>query len=228
MKAILIRTLSGAVFVATILLPLLFIDYLFPFVIAGYALLIIFEYIRLIIKIRNTNTRSWLRNPCFSLTAMLIWIILPMTLLAIMPVVSSRFVSIHGAILTLAMFVLVWTHDTFAFLTGRLLGKHPLFPRISPAKTVEGALGGFFFTIIAAILVYYYTGRELPLLFWVGAVLIVVIAGTLGDLTESRLKRMAGAKDSGYIMPGHGGIFDRFDAILFVVPCWLLWLRVIS
>lgn len=117
----------------------------------------------------------------------------------------------------LLVFVILWANDTFAYLTGRLLGKHKLFERISPGKTIEGSIGGLVFTL-AGIMVFSHYVDWLPLGIAVGLGLIAVVFGTLGDLCESMLKRQAGVKDSGNLIPGHGGILDRFDSVLFALP----------
>ena len=123
----------------------------------------------------------------------------------------------------LLIFVLLWTNDTFAYLTGKLLGKHKLFERISPGKTIEGSLGGLVFTM-AGIIVYSHYVIWLSLEEAIGMGLIAVVFGTLGDLCESMLKRQAGVKDSGNLIPGHGGILDRFDSVLFTVPFVFVYL----
>ena len=117
----------------------------------------------------------------------------------------------------LLVFALLWVNDVFAYLTGRLLGKHKLFERISPGKTVEGSMGGLLFTLVGVIVFSHYVGW-LSLEAAVGMGLIAVVFGTLGDLCESMLKRQAGVKDSGTLIPGHGGILDRFDSVLFAIP----------
>lgn len=139
---------------------------------------------------------------------------------------NSLFGDLAGARLIILVFALLWTNDTFAYLTGRLLGKHKLFPRISPGKTIEGSLGGLLLTVAGVMLFSHYTSW-LPMKEAVGMALIAVVCGTLGDLCESMLKRQAGVKDSGRLIPGHGGILDRFDSVMFTVPfvfVYLLWL----
>lgn len=116
----------------------------------------------------------------------------------------------------LSIFIFVWCNDTFAYLTGRLLGKHKLFERISPKKTWEGFIGGIIFAVIAGILMAYFLQWSYAKM--ITYALVVGVIGTAGDLVESMLKRSVDVKDSGTILPGHGGILDRFDAVLFVVP----------
>ena len=116
----------------------------------------------------------------------------------------------------LSIFILIWCNDTFAYLTGRLLGKHKLFERISPKKTWEGFIGGLLFAVLAGVLLAYFLEWSYIKMITYG--IVVGAIGTAGDLVESMLKRNVGVKDSGNILPGHGGILDRFDAVLFVVP----------
>jgi phosphatidate cytidylyltransferase len=122
----------------------------------------------------------------------------------------------HGKIL-LGFFIILWTSDSLAYVCGRLFGKHKLFERISPKKTWEGFIGGMIFTIAAAWIVWYFL-RTLPVSDWMVMAGIVAATGTLGDLAESMFKRSIGIKDSGNILPGHGGILDRFDAVLLASP----------
>lgn len=117
----------------------------------------------------------------------------------------------------LLVFVLLWTNDTFAYLTGRWFGKHKLCVRISPGKTIEGSLGGLVLTLVGVI-VFSRCVDWLPLKTAIGMGVISVVFGTLGDLCESVLKRQAKVKDSGRLIPGHGGILDRFDSVLFALP----------
>jgi len=120
----------------------------------------------------------------------------------------------------LSFFAFVWISDTGAYCAGRLFGKHKMFERISPKKTFEGLGGGVLFTILAAIPVYYLVG-ELQLWQWIVVSIVTVTFANLGDLAESMLKRNADIKDSGKLLPGHGGVLDRFDsALLACPPAW--------
>lgn len=111
-------------------------------------------------------------------------------------------------------FVLIWTNDSFAYLVGKNFGKHKLFERISPKKTIEGFIGGAVASIIMSYFIFIYINL-LSWWAWIILAVIVSIFGTLGDLVQSKFKRKADVKDSGKIMPGHGGIFDRMDSMLF-------------
>ncbi len=117
----------------------------------------------------------------------------------------------------LGMFLLIWTNDVFAYLVGSRLGKHRLFERHSPKKSWEGSIGGLVFTMLAARLLSEYF-HQLTYGQWMIMAMLAVVFGTFGDLSESMLKRNAGVKDSGSLLPGHGGVLDRFDAALFVSP----------
>lgn len=125
--------------------------------------------------------------------------------------------------LFLGLLILVWINDTGAYVTGMLFGKHRLFVRISPKKSWEGFTGGTVFTIAAAFFLTRLMGI-LDTTDWLALAIIVCILGVFGDLTESLLKRDAGVKDSGTLIPGHGGILDRFDSLLFVVPAAVVYL----
>ncbi len=126
----------------------------------------------------------------------------------------------------IGLFVIIWSSDVFAYLTGSMIGKHKLFERLSPKKTWEGSIGGLLFALLAAyILSIIY--NQLSLVEWMILAVIIVIAGTLGDLSESFLKRQAGVKDSGKLLPGHGGILDRFDATLFATPFVFVYVNLI-
>ena len=133
----------------------------------------------------------------------------------------------YNPILPLSIFIFTWINDTGAYCTGMLFGKHRLFERISPKKSGEGSIGGGVFSIIAAIVMAHYF-PFMPISIWIGLALTVVIFGTLGDLTESLLKRTIGIKDSGNILPGHGGMLDRFDSTLMAVPAAVVYLYIIS
>ena len=125
----------------------------------------------------------------------------------------------------LAIFVFIWVNDTFAFLTGITLGKNKLLERISPKKTIEGFIGGIFFTVLAGV-GFSFLFVEYNIYFWIGFALIVSLFATLGDLFESLIKRTYKVKDSGNLIPGHGGILDRIDSLLIVVPAIYVYLLI--
>ncbi|MDX1350492.1 MAG: phosphatidate cytidylyltransferase [Putridiphycobacter sp.] len=125
----------------------------------------------------------------------------------------------------LSLFILVWTSDTFAYLIGKNFGKHKMFERISPKKSWEGFFGGMFFAGLMGFVLSFLTDE--PALFYIGSGVLVAILGTIGDLVESMLKRSLDIKDSGTILPGHGGILDRIDAILYVIPVMYFYYQVL-
>ena len=122
---------------------------------------------------------------------------------------------------------MIWCNDTFAYICGRLLGKHKLYEKISPKKTIEGFIGGLLFTQLAAFIIYKTSSLQISLIAWLLIALGISVLGTVGDLIESKYKRQAGVKDSGNIMPGHGGILDRFDSILFAAPFLFLIYKIL-
>jgi len=121
----------------------------------------------------------------------------------------------------LGILILIWVFDSLAYCCGTLFGKHRLYERISPKKSWEGTIGGAFFTVVAS----YFLNILFPVLDktdWIIIAIIVVIFGTLGDLIESMFKRSSHVKDSGNLLPGHGGILDRFDSFIFTIP-WIFF-----
>ena len=137
----------------------------------------------------------------------------------------------YNALLPLSIFVFLWVNDTGAYCVGSLLGRHKLFPRVSPGKTWEGSVGGGLLVLVAAAVVGWLTGENtasLSIPVWMGLGLVVVVFGTLGDLVESLFKRTLGVKDSGNILPGHGGMLDRFDSSLMAIPAAVIYLYTLS
>lgn len=133
----------------------------------------------------------------------------------------------------IGLFILIWTNDTFAYLVGKSIGKHKLLERISPKKTIEGFIGGVVFAVFTGFLISKLYIKASPsfsgksILIWTSIALIVGVFGTIGDLIESKFKRIAGIKDSGKIMPGHGGILDRLDSVIFVAPIVYLFYQLL-
>ena len=136
-------------------------------------------------------------------------------------------------LLPMSVFIFLWANDTGAYCAGSLFGRHKLFPRVSPGKTWEGSIGGAVIVLIIAAVISYFAGSDASLstlnaqlstLKWLGLGLVVVFFGTWGDLVESLFKRTLGIKDSGNILPGHGGMLDRFDSSLLAIPAAVIYL----
>ncbi len=124
-------------------------------------------------------------------------------------------------------FLITWTNDSFAYLVGKNFGKRKLLERISPKKTIEGFIGGFIFSVLAGYLIAIFS-HTLSISIWLIISIIMSIFGTLGDLIQSKFKRQAGVKDSGTIMPGHGGIYDRLDSVIFASPFLYAFLQILK
>ena len=163
-----------------------------------------------------------------------LYIALPFSLLSVLAFQSDDTGIHYTWTVPLSVFIFLWINDTGAYLCGSLFGKHKLFPRISPGKSWEGNIGGGILVILVAVLVWYLSEQygENPLglsaIEWAGLGLTVVIFGTWGDLVESLFKRTLGIKDSGHILPGHGGMLDRFDSSLMAIPAAVVYLYTIS
>ena len=136
-------------------------------------------------------------------------------------------------LLPMSVFIFLWANDTGAYCAGSLFGRHKLFPRVSPGKTWEGSIGGAVIVLIIAAVISYFAGSDASLstlnaqlstLKGLGLGLVVVFFGTWGDLVESLFKRTLGIKDSGNILPGHGGMLDRFDSSLMAIPAAVIYL----
>ncbi|PKA82250.1 phosphatidate cytidylyltransferase [Ulvibacter sp. MAR_2010_11] len=127
----------------------------------------------------------------------------------------------------IGIFILVWSNDSFAYLIGKNFGKHKLLERISPKKTVEGFLGGLAGSVCAGFFIFKYT-QLFTLNSWIAMAVIITAFGTVGDLIQSRFKRQAGVKDSGILMPGHGGLYDRLDSIIYSAPFIYAFLEIMD
>ena len=163
-----------------------------------------------------------------------LYIALPLSLLNVLAFRSNGYDIQYTYLMPLSVFVFLWINDAGAYCVGSLLGRHKLYPRISPGKSWEGSIGGAVLVVAAAVLIWYYTDfydvNDLGLTAyeWAGLGLIVVIFGTWGDLIESLFKRTLGIKDSGNVLPGHGGMLDRFDSTLMAVPASVVYLYTLT
>lgn len=267
MNNILVRSLSGAVFVALVLIPMFYFIDLAIAILSVFMVIGLIEFYRLFDKNDQVDV-DWRISSAFGiliygiLISILMGILPYVVLILIVPIIFTSLIielwrkkknpllnlgiqslgylyvvlpfflmslilheEVNAFPYLVGMFILIWTNDTFAFLSGKFIGKTKLIERISPNKTWEGTLGGIAMTILGGFLI----GSIIDsgnLWFWAVSALFIAPCSGLGDLLESLFKRNAGVKDSGSIMPGHGGILDRFDAALFTVPFFMAWITI--
>jgi phosphatidate cytidylyltransferase len=189
-----------------------------------YLLLLLYLMISELYLKKENPVLNW----AFSMLSQL-YIALPFALLSVLAFqndVELGTVS-YNPILPLSVFVFIWLSDTGAYCVGSLIGKHRLFERISPKKSWEGSIGGGAVSI-ASSFAFAHFFPFMNTFEWVGLALVVVIFGTWGDLTESLLKRQLHIKDSGNILPGHGGMLDRFDSALMAIPAAVVYLYALT
>ena len=165
------------------------------------------------------------------------YIALPFSMINVLAFRGAGDAVIYNYLLPLSIFIFLWTNDTGAYLSGSLFGKHKLFPRVSPGKSWEGSIGGGILVLAVAALLGWYENSgihggavELAMSIpqWMGLGLVVVFFGTWGDLVESLFKRTIGIKDSGNILPGHGGMLDRFDSSLMAIPAAVVYIYTLT
>ncbi len=163
-----------------------------------------------------------------------LYIALPFSMLGVLAFRATPEGTVYTYLMPLSVFVFLWINDSGAYCCGSLIGRHKLFPRISPGKSWEGSVGGAVFVAAAAVLVWHLTelygvnDLQLSAVEWVGLGLVVTVFGTWGDLVESLFKRTLGIKDSGKILPGHGGMLDRFDSSLLALPAAVVYLYTLT
>lgn len=194
----------------------------------------ILSIVYLFISELYSNNKNAINDWAYTMLAQL-YIAMPFSLINILAFEISPDGMTHhfDKLLPLSIFIFLWINDTGAYCSGSLFGKHKLFPRISPGKTWEGSIGGGIFVLIAAAIISYFanngaSAHSLNVIEWMGLGLTVVFFGTWGDLVESLFKRTLGIKDSGNIMPGHGGMLDRFDSSLMAIPASVVYLYSIT
>jgi len=205
------------IYVIAILLYLSFTDYfsgylIYSFTIISFIIPFIYDFIN--DKISKEDISNFLLSS--------IYIILPFGLLLRIPFSQGD----YNPIILIAVFGFIWINDTFAYIVGKSIGKHKLIERISPNKTIEGFIGGLIATnILGYFLAQYYT--ELSLLHWFILANISGLFAVMGDLVESKFKRLANVKDSAKVIPGHGGFLDRLDSLILVAPFVYLFLQLV-
>ena len=279
MKNLIVRALSGAVYIALIITALLLLDNSPVMYLLVFPLLIVLGLGEMITMAKDDATQSWLVNIIDMLGGVglfvafymhyegatvqsrALWLLPVAAYLLLRTIVqlyrprqnalhslersffSLGYVALPVALLNvimsitaprllLGMFMFIWLYDTGAYCVGMLLGRHRLFERISPKKSWEGVIGGIVLCVVGAYLTNYQpvlnSFFQVPdLTAWVGLSVVVAVFSTFGDLVESLIKRTVGVKDSGHILPGHGGILDRIDSLLLVAPAVLIYLMLI-
>ena len=183
-----------------------------------------------------TNAPNPINNWAYTMLAQM-YIALPFSTINVLAFRATGDGVVYNYLLPLSVFIFLWTNDTGAYLSGSLFGKHKLFPRVSPGKSWEGSIGGGLLVLAMAAAVGFYEtsalhsgAAEVALSIpqWMGLGLVVVFFGTWGDLVESLFKRTIGIKDSGNILPGHGGMLDRFDSSLMAFPAAVVYLYTLT
>lgn len=204
-----IDTLAGGLLTAGISF---FFKFGFDLIMAWVGVMVI----RMVVELYNNDTDP-LRHLAYSLMTQ-IYIALPLGMLGVIP---EGIGGVEGTALVLTMFVMIWLNDTGAYIVGSTMGKHKMFPKVSPKKSWEGTAGGVLFVIASAFVCKYcFSGyfSSVSLATLLSMAVIVALFATWGDLVESQIKRTLGVKDSGKLLPGHGGILDRIDSLLLVAP----------
>jgi len=214
MKTLLIRTLTGIVYLSLLAFAFFFSKYALLGVFTIFLGIALFEYFNLVQKFPAAKsnlqriTRRWILP--------VVWIIVPILLVEYWCIIWN------AANIMVALISILCLNDTIAYLLGSLFGKHKMWPRISPKKSWEGFLGGLVITTAISwffVKIPYFKNDIFTNQYaWMGFAVAVVVFGTLGDFAESMLKRVAQQKDSGTILPGHGGVLDRIDSMLFAIP----------
>ena len=198
-------------------------------IVTGFAVLVpyILTVVYLLISELYTKSNNAVADWAYTMLGQL-YIAMPLALINILAFPYQDPQS-YDMFLPLSVFILLWCNDAGAYCVGSLIGRHKLFPRISPGKTWEGSIGGGVLAVIAAAIIGYLVnsgdeGHLLNTWQWLGLAVVVVVFGTWGDLVESLFKRTLGIKDSGNILPGHGGMMDRFDSSLMAIPAAVIYL----
>jgi phosphatidate cytidylyltransferase len=184
----------------------------------AFSLFISISLLLFLFKTKNTISSSFL-NYVFLIG----YIILSFVWLTKLPLLTAT----YEPKIVIALFAIIWCNDTFAYITGISFGRTKLFEKVSPKKTVEGFIGGFIFSLLIGYFIAVYWLDDAVAL-WLFLSVIISFFGTLGDLIESKFKRIASVKDSGTLMPGHGGVLDRLDSIIFVAPILIFTFKIIA
>lgn len=183
-----------------------------------------------------TESKNAINNWAYTMLSQM-YVALPLATINILAFRDIGGQVVFSYLTPLSIFIFLWANDTGAYCFGSLFGKHKLFPRISPGKTWEGSVGGGILVLVVAAIIGYLEssnadqmvgGSTMSIPEWMGMGLVVVFFGTWGDLVESLFKRTLGIKDSGNILPGHGGMLDRFDSSLMAMPAAVVYLYTLT
>ena len=192
--------------------------------------------ISLFISELYTESKNAINNWAYTMLSQM-YVALPLSTINILAFRDYGGQVVYGYLIPLSIFAFLWANDTGAYCFGSLFGRHKLFPRISPGKTWEGSVGGGLLVLAVAAVIGYVEnhnadgqtlGAVMSVSEWIGMGLVVVLFGTWGDLVESLFKRTMGIKDSGNILPGHGGMLDRFDSSLMAIPAAVVYLYTLT
>ena len=219
MKTLLTRTATGIAYLGIMGFAFFFSKYALIAIFTIFLLIALFEYIKLAQKFpvaKNATQRIIQRQ-----ILPIVWIILPVALL------MYWCIALNATNIMVALFIILCTNDSLAYVFGVSFGKHKMWTKVSPKKSWEGFFGGLICTMAATwfltLIPYFQNDVFTNLYIWMGFAFVVIIAGTFGDFAESMVKRFAQQKDSGNILPGHGGILDRIDSMLFAVPAGVVY-----
>ncbi|MCL2434735.1 MAG: phosphatidate cytidylyltransferase [Lentimicrobiaceae bacterium] len=224
MKTLLLRTLTGILYLFVIGFAFFFSPSSLISVFSLFLFIALFEYIHLAQKF--PVLKSKMQRITLHLLLPIVWIIFPVALLIYWCTI------LNATNIMVALFIILCMNDTLAYVFGSLFGKHKIYPKISPKKSWEGFFGGLIFTIIAIYFLIHITYFQSDIFtspyIWMSFAFVVIISGTFGDFAESMIKRFAQQKDSGAILPGHGGILDRIDSMLFAVPVGFIYWGIVA
>ena len=223
MKTLLTRTITGIAYLSLLGFAFFFSKYALLTVFTIFLCVAIFEYINL--SQAFPAPKNTMQNAIRKLILPIFWIIIPVLLL------EYWCISLESTNIMVALLIMLCINDTMAYIFGSLFGKHKIWTRISPKKSWEGFVGGLVTTMAVSWffiqIPYFKNDLFTNQYLWIGFAFIVIIAGTVGDFVEFMVKRFAKQKDSGHILPGHGGILDRIDSLLFAVPAgFIYWIIV--
>jgi len=219
MKILITRTITGMLYLFILGSALFLSKYVLLTVFTAFLIIAIIEYILLAQKFPTPKSNMQQLTQRIILPAF--WIVMPVLLL------EYWCIGLNAIPFVVALFIILCTNDSLAYVLGSLFGRYKLWPKVSPKKSWEGFIGGLICTMAVswsfAKIPYFQNEVFTNLYAWMGFAFVVIIAGTFGDFAESMVKRYAQQKDSGAILPGHGGILDRIDSMLFAVPVGFIY-----